>query len=69
MSAMIPAETLAPPTEEEKVCAWRLHCLLEAGYPLDDAADLASRTDVDLRRAVALLEDGCPVRLAVRILA
>jgi hypothetical protein len=55
--------------EGGKVEAWRLHTLLEAGYPTMYADQLAGRTDVDLHQAVELVEQGCPPATAVRILA
>ena len=42
--------------------------LERAGYDHASAAELAERPDVDLHRATALLESGCPVELAVQIL-
>lgn len=56
------------PTEDERVEAWRLEELLRAGYSLTDATSIAECVDVDLHRAVALLEQGCPPTTAVRIL-
>ena len=42
-----------PLTEREKVESWRLHVLIEAGYPLPLAEKLA-HSDADLHRAVEL---------------
>jgi hypothetical protein len=55
-------------TEDEKVEAWRLHVLIEAGYPIADAEELAANLAVDLHRAVALLKSGCAPELAFEIL-
>jgi hypothetical protein len=55
-------------TTEEKVEAWRLRTLIKAGYPQQLADELAKRNDVDLHRAVKLVEGGCPPRLAYDIL-
>lgn len=55
-------------TELERVERWRTDELVRAGYGYDDAAELASRLDVDLHDAIALLERGCPAELAVLIL-
>jgi hypothetical protein len=55
-------------SEAEAVRRWRLQELEHAGYGFYDAAVLAARADVDLRVAVALLRDGCPVGTALRIL-
>lgn len=56
------------PTEEQKVEAWRLHVLVEAGYPVALAEQLAGRNHVDLHQAVELVESGCPHETAYRIL-
>lgn len=48
---------------------WRFEQLLEAGYPLDAAEELAARSTVDLHQAVDLVERrGCTPELAARIL-
>lgn len=47
---------------------WRLNELVRAGYGYRAAVELAGRRDVDVHVAVGLLEHGCPVRLAERIL-
>jgi hypothetical protein len=41
---------------------------MRAGYDPASAHDLASRPDIDLHGAIALLERGCPADLAVQIL-
>jgi hypothetical protein len=55
-------------TEQERVERWRTEALERAGYTPEVAAELAARHDVDLHRAIGLLESGCPVDIAVRIL-
>jgi hypothetical protein len=55
-------------TERERIERWRAQELERAGYTLEDAAELAARSDVDLHLAVDLLERGCPAQTAVRIL-
>jgi hypothetical protein len=55
-------------TDVEKTDAWRLHVLIEAGYPATVAERIAARHDVDLHRAVELIEAGCSADLAVEIL-
>jgi len=55
-------------TEAEKVERWRAEALEKVGYDPESAMQLAARTDVDLHRAVELLEVGCPPELALRIL-
>ena len=53
--------------EQGKVEGWRLHVLIEAGYPLHLAERLAA-TEVDLHRAVELLRQGCEPTTAAEIL-
>ena len=53
----------------EPVEAWRLQQLIEAGYDVDDAVLLATRFDIDLHQAIALVRRGCPPTIATRILA
>ena len=50
------------------VTRWRVDQLLRAGYDGEAALVLALDRDVDLRAAVSLLERGCPVDTALRIL-
>ena len=47
--------------------AWRTQALERAGYPADAAVAIAARHDIDLPQAVDLLEAGCPLELALRI--
>ena len=53
--------------ERSKVEGWRLHVLVEAGYPLELAERLAG-TEVDLHEAVDLVKGGCSPDIATRIL-
>ncbi|HEY3541013.1 MAG TPA: hypothetical protein VGK79_00595 [Gaiellaceae bacterium] len=55
-------------TELERVERWRAEELIRAGYDPGSAAQLAARHDVDIRRAAALLANGCPPDLALQIL-
>jgi hypothetical protein len=57
---------LVPRTDVE---AWRLRRLVDAGFPLPLALDLAATPGVDLHALLALLDKGCPPELAARILA
>jgi hypothetical protein len=59
------AET--PHDERSKVESWRLHVLIEAGYPLPLAEKIA-HSDADLHRAVELILGGCEHETAARIL-
>ncbi len=54
--------------EVDRVEQWRLASLERAGYDMESAAVLAASPEVDLHAAVTLLEQGCPVDLALRIL-
>ena len=54
--------------ESERVELWRLDSLERAGYDAESAAVLAASPEVDLHRAVSLLERGCTVELALQIL-
>ena len=55
-------------TETERVERWRAQALEHAGYDAVTALVLAARPDVDLHRAIELLENGCPPEVAVQIL-
>ncbi len=60
--------TTTPELEIEAVELWRLLSLSQVGYDPESAAVLAATHDVDLHRAMSLLEHGCPVDLALQIL-
>ena len=55
-------------TEQRRIELWRTEELERAGYSRRAAGRLASRHDVDLHRAIDLLERGCSPELAVKIL-
>jgi hypothetical protein len=55
-------------TEEETILFWRAEELRRAGYAARAVIELAKRPDIDLHRATALLERGCPSETALRIL-
>ena len=57
-----------PEVEIELVEQWRVHSLSRVGYDLESATVLAASHEVDLHRAMRLLECGCPVDLALQIL-
>jgi hypothetical protein len=54
--------------ERAKVESWRLHVLMEAGYPVPLAEKLAAALDADLHEAVELVGKGCDPRTAAEIL-
>jgi hypothetical protein len=54
--------------EAADVLAWRFDTLCRSGYDLDAAAVIAANVEVDLHRAVDLVERGCPPAIASRIL-
>ena len=57
----------SPESERSKVESWRLHVLMEAGYPLPLAERIAG-SEADLHRAVELLRAGCTAETAAEIL-
>jgi hypothetical protein len=54
-------------TERSKVESWRLHVLIESGYPLTLAERLAA-SEADLHLAVELVGNGCEHETAAEIL-
>lgn len=61
-------ELAEPETNERsKVESWRLHVLIEAGYPLHLAERVAA-SEADLHLAVELVEQGCEHATAAEIL-
>ena len=54
-------------TEDAKVEAWRLHVLIQAGFPLHMAETLAD-SEADLHTCVELVQRGCEPAIAVEIL-
>ena len=54
--------------ERAKVESWRLHVLMEAGYPLPLAERIAAALETDLHDAVELVGKGCDPRTAAEIL-
>jgi hypothetical protein len=65
------AETTETPlwheNEPARVESWRLHILLEAGYPVHLAERIAG-SEVDLHDAVELVKSGCDPTTAAEIL-
>jgi hypothetical protein len=54
-------------SESHRVASWRLHVLIEAGYPLPLAERLA-QSAADLHLAVELVSQGCAPKTAAEIL-
>jgi hypothetical protein len=54
-------------SERSKVESWRLHVLIEAGYPLH-VAELLAASEADLHLAVDLVDSGCAHATAAEIL-
>jgi hypothetical protein len=63
----MPQTIETPQSERDKVESWRLHVLIEAGYPLSLAEKLA-HSEADLHRAVELTSAGCRFETAAEIL-
>jgi hypothetical protein len=55
-------------TELERVERWRVDELMRAGFDPASAVTLASRFEIDLHRAIELLDRGCTLDLALKIL-
>lgn len=64
----VDVDVAAAGTEPMKVEMWRLRILLDAGYALEDAEQLAGAGNVDLHEATELLDRGCTPATAARIL-
>jgi hypothetical protein len=65
---MTAAELLKTRVTDEEVVTWRYEQLLRCGCDPFAAIILSKRSSVDLHEAVALLERGCPPKLALEIL-
>jgi hypothetical protein len=64
---MSETETIERPSERAKVESWRLHVLIEAGYPLP-LAERVAVSECDLHHAVELVKQGCEPSVAAEIL-
>jgi hypothetical protein len=64
---MSDTQTIEQQGERAKVESWRLHVLIEAGYPLPLAERIAV-SEADLHRAVAMIRSGCEPQTAAEIL-
>jgi hypothetical protein len=56
-----------PQSEHDKVVSWRLHVLIEAGYP-SELAERVARSQADLHAAVEIVVAGCTPETAAEIL-
>ena len=57
----------SPQASAKRSSSWRLHVLVEAGYPLPLAEKIA-HSEADLHRAVELVLAGCTHETAAEIL-
>jgi hypothetical protein len=55
-------------TELQRVERWRADELTRGGFDPEAAVTLAPRLDIDLHRAIELLDRGCSTELALQIL-
>lgn len=55
-------------SENDRIEQWRHQALERAGFDPESALVLAASHDIDLHKAVGLLERGCSVELALQIL-
>ena len=60
-------QTVETYDERVKVETWRLHVLMEAGYPVP-LAERVAHSNADLHQAVELVRAGCAPELATEIL-
>jgi hypothetical protein len=61
------SEVVEIESQQSKVEGWRLHVLIEAGYPLHLAERLAA-SEADLHLCVELVGNGCEHETAAEIL-
>ena len=59
---------IASESELERVIYWRFEQLCLAGYTSYDALRLAGLVEIDLHRAIELIQKGCSPSTAARIL-
>ena len=62
------ADTAATDARSEFCFEWRRESLRRAGYDERSSLIIALKSDVDLHAATELIERGCPVKTALRIL-
>ncbi len=62
-------EAVVAPDEETVVHEWRLHQFRQLGFAEPDAYLLARRPEVSVASVRALLDKGCPLDTAIRIVS
>jgi hypothetical protein len=67
MSDMTQIAEFHQQSERDRVASWRLHVLMEAGYPLP-LAERVAQSEADLHLAVELVSQGCAPKTAAEIL-
>jgi hypothetical protein len=67
MSDMTQIAEFDQQSERDRVASWRLHVLMEAGYPLP-LAERVAQSEADLHLAVELVSQGCAPKTAAEIL-
>jgi hypothetical protein len=68
LEEQMPAAEVHEESEIKRIEHWRAEELERAGFSPAHASKLAARHDVDLHRAVELVQRGCPADLAFKIL-
>jgi hypothetical protein len=58
----------ATPTEADNIQAWREQRIAELGYQ-PEIAEVCALADIDWHQLERIVEAGCPLDLAIRILA
>ena len=53
--------------EATRIFDWRYQLLRELGYDEAESQVLAQHTEIDVRRIETLVENGCPLDLAIDI--
>ena len=63
------SKLISPRSDLERHVDWRERCLREAGFSRATAQWLGRDTRFDLHALLELVDRGCPLELAVRIVA
>lgn len=59
----------AESTKRQEILSWRVALLTDVGFSADTAARLARDRRYDLHALLELVDHGCPLEFAVRIMA